>query len=214
MATLTTLMKRAGITQAALARLAKTTQPQINRLVKGERELTKTWADKIAPHLGVSSDELMFGDRTVPLVGFVGANSGASYYAEADANLGFAKAPPGVTPRTVAVEIRGDSLGGAFNGWLIYYDDRRDPPTDDLIGGLCVVGLASGQVLVKVLMRGRSDGRFDLFPGVTGTPLTDQIVDWAARVTAIMPPSQKTEVMQQVVAESATAAKKKRRKRR
>lgn len=194
MTRLTKLMKQAGLTQARLATLVGTTQPQIFRLLKGKRELTRDWAIKLAPHLHLSANELMFGDITVPLVGYVGAGTKAHFYAEADTNLGFARFPPGGTERTVAVEVRGDSLGGAFSGWLIYYDERRDPPTDDLLDTLCVVGLASGQVLVKTLMRGRVPGHWDLFAGVSGSPMTDQTVQWAARVTAMLPPSAKIEI--------------------
>lgn len=97
--------------------------------------------------------------------------------------------PRGGTEETVAVEVRGGSLGGAFDGWLIYYDERREPPTDDLLGMLCVIGLSSGQVVVKQLMRGRIPNHFDLFSGSGAEmPMTDQAVAWAARVTGIMPP--------------------------
>lgn len=191
---LTKLIRDAGLTQEALARLVDTSQPQINRLANEKRGLSREWAIKLAPHLKVSANDLMFGGLTVPVVGNVGAGSETHFYGQADANLGFARFPPGGSERTVAVEVRGDSLGGAFSGWLIYYDERRDPPTDDLLGALCVVGLSSGQVLVKTLMRGRLLGHWDLFAGVSGAPLTDQVVEWAARVTAILPPFNKIEI--------------------
>lgn len=129
----------------------------------------------------------MFGDRVVPLVGYVGAGSEAHFYADGDTQLGQAKMPPGGSERTVAVRVRGDSLGAPFDGWIIYYDTRRDPPTDDLLGQICVVGLPSGQVLVKQLMRGRLPGRYDLW-SVNAAPRTDEAVEWAALVTAMLPP--------------------------
>lgn len=86
------------------------------------------------------------------------------------------------------MEIRGDSLGAPFDRWIVYYDDRREPPTDDLLDNLCVLELASGQVLIKRVMRGRSPGHFDLWP-VIGSPMTDQVLVWAAKVTAMMPAS-------------------------
>lgn len=185
MGILTNYRKRAGLSQNRLAELVGTSQPQIQRLEKGTRGLSKKWATKIAPHVRTIPEELMFGDRSVPIVGIVSA--GEAHF-DVEANLGRARMPRGGAAETVAVEIRGDSLGGAFDGWLIYYDERREPPTDDLLGSLCVVGLASGQVLVKLLMRGRQPGHFDLFSGASGKPLTDQPVAWATRVAAIMPP--------------------------
>lgn len=188
MGVLTTYRKRAGLSQSALAEKAGTSQPQIQRLEKGTRGLSKKWATKIAPIVKAFPEELMFGDRAVPIVGIVSAGE-AHFGTKADGNLGLARMPRGGTEGTVAVEVRGDSLGGALDGWLIYYDQRREPPTDELLGALCVVGLKSGQVLVKMLMRGRIAGHYDLFPGSgAGVPLTDQAVEWAARVAGIMPP--------------------------
>jgi hypothetical protein len=187
MGILTSYRKRAGLSQSRLAELSGTSQPQIQRLETGTRGLSKKWATKIARHVRAIPEELMFGDRTVPVVGIVSAGE-AHFGSEADVNLGRARMPRGGTEETVAVEVRGDSLGSPFDGWLIYYDNRREPPTDDLLGMLCVIGLTSGQVLVKTLMRGRVEGHYDLFAGTGGLPLTDQAVAWAARVAGIMPP--------------------------
>lgn len=54
------LRKKLGMTQAALADLVGTTQPQIKRLEKGQRTLSKDWAERLAPHLGVTAENLMF----------------------------------------------------------------------------------------------------------------------------------------------------------
>jgi transcriptional regulator with XRE-family HTH domain len=184
---LAALRKRAGLSQGQLADRVGTSQPQIQRIEKGLRGLSREWALRIAPHLDAKPEELMFGDRTVPLVGHVGAGSEAHYYADSDGEIGRAKMPPGGSERTVSVRIKGDSLGAALDGWYVYYDDRRDPPTDDLLDKLCVVGLASGQVLIKRLMRGRIAGRYDLW-SVNGAPQTDELVIWAAPVSSMMPP--------------------------
>lgn len=53
--------ERAGLTQAELAELVGTSQPQIRRLEAGDRTLSKIWAEKLAPHVGMSAEELMFG---------------------------------------------------------------------------------------------------------------------------------------------------------
>lgn len=187
MSPLTRFRKAAGLSQGELAGLVGTSQPQIQRLEKGYRGLSKKWAIRIAPHVKASPEDLMFAGRNVPLVGHVGAGSEAHFYVS-EGEIGRAKMPPGGSERTVAVEIRGDSLGAPFEGWIVYYDDRRDPPTDDLIGHLCIVELVSGQVLIKLIMRGRIPGHFDLWP-VVGAPMTDQALRWGAKVIAMMPPS-------------------------
>lgn len=52
----------AGLTQARLAELARTSQPQIKRLEAGDRKLTREWAERLAPHLKLSPQKLMFGE--------------------------------------------------------------------------------------------------------------------------------------------------------
>ena len=93
----------------------------------------------------------------------------------------------GISPESVAVEVRGDSMRGiAEDGWLVYYDNRRDPPTDDLIGEICVVGLTNGEVLIKKLIRGRKKNHFDLESAAAPT-MHDVKVEWAAPVISIVP---------------------------
>ncbi|WP_150524001.1 helix-turn-helix domain-containing protein [Roseibium sediminis] len=51
-----------GLTQAGLADLIGTSQPQIRRLETGERQLTPDWAKRLAPHLGIEPAHLLFPD--------------------------------------------------------------------------------------------------------------------------------------------------------
>ncbi|MFK5281894.1 hypothetical protein ACI3PL_20290, partial [Lacticaseibacillus paracasei] len=77
----------------------------------------------------------------VPLVGYVGADNTTSMFSTDGLALDEVEGPEDATRTTVAVEIRGTSLGPVFDRWLVFYDDRRDPPDDSLFGRLCVVGL-------------------------------------------------------------------------
>src|SRR5262249_14168490 len=114
----------------------------------------------------------------VPVVGHVGAGARAHFHAAAQGDVDL---PPGGTASTVALEIRGESLGKIFNRWFLYYDSVRRPATPDLMGRLCVVGLADGRVLIKELQGGRSRGRFSL-RSPNQAPINDIAVDWAAGV--------------------------------
>lgn len=76
------LREKLEISQAKLAELANTSQPQIKRLEAGERELTKTWAERIAPHLGVTAEYLLFPEGKqadapveIPVISWVAASS-------------------------------------------------------------------------------------------------------------------------------------------
>jgi hypothetical protein len=123
---------------------------------------------------------------TVPIVGYVSAGARAHLFAEGQGPLGHVSAPDDAGPRTVAVEIRGESLGPFFVEWLVFYDDVRSPVTADLHGRLCVVGLPDGRVLVKKLQPSRAEGAFHLL-SQNEDPLLDQAVAWAASVTGMRP---------------------------
>lgn len=126
------------------------------------------------------------GLREVPLVGYVGAGAAAHYYANGDDGLGLVPAPEGATKETVAVEIRGESLGALFEHWLVYYDEVRSPVTHDMIGRLCVVGLPDDRVLVKKIQRSRAPGLYHLLSN-TEAPILDQEIMWAAKVRSMQP---------------------------
>lgn len=121
----------------------------------------------------------------IPLVGYVGA--GAATHFMPAGQLGEVDDPGGSTPQTVAVEIRGDSLGPLFDRWLVFYDDVRRPVTADLVGRLCVVGLDDGRVLIKKVQRSKNKrGLFNLV-SQTEEPINDVPVEWAAVVKNMVP---------------------------
>lgn len=59
---LKTLRERAGLTQQELADRVGTSQPQIRRLESGDRELTRTWAERLAPALKTTAMKILFPD--------------------------------------------------------------------------------------------------------------------------------------------------------
>lgn len=125
----------------------------------------------------------------VPIRGLVGAsgNDQASFYATGDDPQELAPPITGAGPDTVAVEIRGDSLGKAFNGWLAYYDARREPITEDLIGWLCVIEIDDGRVVAKIPRPARQAGRYHLMPNAGGEVIPDAKIVWAAKIIELRP---------------------------
>ena len=123
---------------------------------------------------------------TIPVVGFVGAGDAAHYYETGEGELDRAPAPADATALTVARQIRGQSIGRRFDGWLIFSDEARAPVTEDLHGELCVCGLPDGRVLVKWLEPARAAGLHHL-ASETEPTLYDQRVLWAAKVTSMRP---------------------------
>lgn len=122
----------------------------------------------------------------VPLVGYVGAGDLEHRFGDGHGLNETVEAPRGSSEKTVAVEVRGDSLGPFFDRALIFYDERYEPFDDSLLGQLCVVGLRDGQVLVKQVRRGSVQGRFTLY-GQFGSPIEDAEIAWAAPVLTVTP---------------------------
>src|SRR5690606_15686902 len=61
-----------GLSQATLAAMVNTSQPQILRLENGTRKLTKDWAERLAPALQTTPEALMFGTggpKGMPVLG-------------------------------------------------------------------------------------------------------------------------------------------------
>jgi transcriptional regulator with XRE-family HTH domain len=174
--------------QDQAAQALETTRNQYAKLEGGSRRLSDVWIARAAAAYGVDAGDVVTDRRAlVPVVGFVGAGSEAHFYGESQGPLGDAPAPDGSTAQTIAVEVRGDSLGSFFDGWLVFYDDVRSPITDDLIGRLCVVGLEDGRVLIKMIMRSKGNRElFDLH-GQFGEPILDAAVTWAAPVKSFVP---------------------------
>ena len=123
----------------------------------------------------------------VPVVGDVGAGAETRLNREGQGTFDWVPAPRDATPGTVAVRVRGTSMAGLIDdGALLFYDDRRDPPTADMNGTLAVIGLADGRVVVKKLYQGKR-GRWNLL-STNDNPILDQHVDWAAKVTSVRMP--------------------------
>lgn len=158
----------------------------------------RDWIFDTAAELGVISENVSSEDvaatlpeaarkRTVKLKGYVGAGAEAHYYSLADEDFEEVAAPMTVNDQTVAVEIKGTSLGPFFEAWLVYYDDVRSPVTPDMAGRLCVVGLSDDRILIKRLER-NGRGGYDLISNSNSEPRIENApIEWAACVTDMKP---------------------------
>ena len=187
---LKTARKAADLSQDDLAKMSGTSPQLIGQLERRE-VLTIKHVYAIAVVLKMPVRELdpdipTEQQMVVPIVGTVGAGAVASYYGDGDPPRDHVPAPPNSNENTVAVEIRGSSLGSLFDRWLVYYDEVHTPPTTEMLRKLCVVGLPDGRVLVKEIRPGTAKGLYHLVSQTEGI-IEDQIIDWAARVTALLP---------------------------
>ena len=135
--------------------------------------------------IGISEPRPMI--KQVRVVGYVGAGGEQSYYRYSQDQFEYVDPPPGATDQTVAVEIKGGSLGDAFKSWLVFYRDIRSPVTSDLFNRLCVIGLADDRILVKII-RSNGDGSFALESNANvEPPIPNAEIEWAAKVTDMRP---------------------------
>lgn len=185
--------KAAGVSQGKLGELVGASQTTLSSWERGRTEPTREDVQRIAAALGVPVASLEVGDqtydrvrRTVPLVGYVGAGAVAHYYASGDGALDQVEAPEDATEKTVAAEIRGESMGPLLERWLVFWDEVRNPVTADLLGHICVVGLPDDRILVKQLKQASAPGRFHLISN-NEAPMLDVEVMWAAKVKGMRP---------------------------
>lgn len=158
---------------------------------RGERGLRPEVAARYAKAFRVAAGWLLTGEGppvsgAIPVAGYAQAGDDVSSFGAGQGPLEYVKGPPDANDNTVAVEIRGVSLGPLLEGFLAFYDDRRDPPTADLAGKVCVCGLHGDGVVIKRMRLGSKPGHWHL-ESQTQPTMYDQIVLWAAPVTAILP---------------------------
>lgn len=176
-----------GWSQDVAAEKMGTTRNQLAKLEGSTRRLSEKWIQRAAEAFEVDQGEIVTErGRAVEVIGYVGAAAEAHLYSDAQGPFDEVRAPDNATDDTVAVIVRGDSLGSFFDRWLVFYDDVRRPVTPDLIGKLCVVGLPTGQVVIKKITATRNRGLYHLV-GQFGEPITDTPIEWAARVKEMRP---------------------------
>jgi len=178
--------RQKGIGSETLQKLAlglKTT-PMWLLKEEGPETLSEDHIDSAAVLGFGEGGQAKFG--TVRVVGYVGAGSEAHYYKYADEDFDEVPAPLGASDQTVAVEIKGKSFGPLMDSWLVFYDDVRSPVTEDLIGEVCVVGLADDRILIKEIKRERN-GSYTLLSNSSEPPIPNASIEWAAKVKDMRP---------------------------
>lgn len=135
-------------------------------------------------------------ERLVPVLGKVGAAADGELRMEnADRTTDFVPIPPGGTSKSAALMVQGNSMPDvAEDGSIIYFEDQKTPPTDDMIGRVVVVETEDHEVLVKRLQRGSSKKLYNL-ESIYGEPKRDVRLRWAARIIATIPPHQARKII-------------------
>ena len=164
---------------------------------RGGRDFGPDEARRYARRLGVAAEWLLTGYRAsaqrprpstiiARIHGYIGIGGEVHLYNVSQENFETIEVPELATDASVGLAIRGDSMGPAFTNWVLVYDDLREPVTPELIGEVCVIGLADRRVVIKRLMEGAVAGRYDLISQALPR-IRDVAVVWAAQVKALVP---------------------------
>jgi hypothetical protein len=125
--------------------------------------------------------------RTIPVMGYVGAGAEGHYYDVSQGYLDEIDPPESITNETEIVDLREHGLGPLFDRWLLCFGEIRGPVTPDLLEYVCVAGLDSGRLVVGLLQPGQTEGRYDVLSDF-GESFMDASLQWAARITTLLPP--------------------------
>ena len=180
------------MTQQQLAPMVGMAWQTLGKLERGASQLKVHQARRISQALGCDPDDLEEGapSRNVPVMGYVGAGAEIFPFGDIPEREGMrqVQCPVGLDPaKTIAAEVRGDSMFPIGDGWLIFFGRGNGVPYE-AVGQMCVVKLAhDGPTLVKHLRPGYRRGRFNLI-STNAAPREDVELDWAALVRAVLPP--------------------------
>ena len=186
------LRKERKLTLEQLGEKAGTSPQQVARLEKGERTMTRKWAEALAPHLGISPVQLVFPELaappnvTIPVFGYAGAREeiilpeGNAVHAIDEAEL------PSPSEGYAAVIVRGESMQPAYRpGDLLLFlpHGARTYALEELYDRDCVVVTEGGESFVKRVRKGRAPGLVDLVSyNPIIEPLYDQRLRWGAPI--------------------------------
>jgi transcriptional regulator with XRE-family HTH domain len=184
-------LKHTGKTRSGLAKALGRSPSAVTDLLNGHRRLRADEISLVAEYLGVEPPRLIGGGGKplapkAPLVGYVGAGAVAHFYAEGQGPFDEVDAANDSGPQTVALQVRGHSLGPLFDNWIMFYDNVRTTADEIAIGRLCVCGLFDGRVLIKGVKKSQATGQWNLLSN-TEPPIYDVNLDWAAPVREMRP---------------------------
>lgn len=152
---------------------------QINKLEKGQRELTIPWIKRLAAALGCEPQDLI-GDL-VPLVGYIGAGAEVFRLNSQDSGNGVKEVlgPPLGGNDLIALRVQGESMYPRYgDGDLIYSRQTGKFIEKECLHKECVIKLRNGAMYLKRLHAGCKPGRYTLRTH-NAPDVEDVEVEWA-----------------------------------
>lgn len=198
------IRKNAGLSMEQLASRVNTSRGQIYQLEKGLRKLSQDWMIRLAEALYCRPEEFIVyeSDSKIPVIAILGDKSevvavnnkvslmlSASlrepHFDKDSVHCDLVDAPPGLYPSgLVAIRVKGDAWEPYIREDEILFYERKAQSIANCVNERCVVALADGRVLFKVLKKGTQYGRYHLLS--PNSPIMEDVqVSWCAIVTEI-----------------------------
>lgn len=178
------LMDRKGIKAKPLAKKAGLGETAVRDIFEREEaDMRVGTLHKIAGALDVTVDDIL-GATAVAITGRVGAGGNVVY---AEAPLGHAPRPPGVSASLEALEVDGSSMLPRYSsGDIVYISREYDGVQEEDVGDFCAVRLLTGETYIKQLTYGSAPGFFTL-RSLNAEDIPDVELEWATPIIFVMP---------------------------
>lgn len=179
-----------GLTQAELGRrvVPPTSQQQIDKLEKAERQLTVDWLRRLSSALDCDPSDLLdpAGPRTVPIYGYAGGPDVVEWLGEGGGEA--VAAPPGIYDG-FAVRVRGNHYAPRyFDGAVLFCRRVNGASGKDLVGGDALIRLKDNRTVLRRVERAGKGGALTLTSYNLAMPLMiDVTPQWIAPVEWVKP---------------------------
>lgn len=172
--------KLRGMTLKELADKINTTPQTVQRLETANMTVSTDWLEKIARALLVEPADLIGSrsSREIQLIGRIGEQGRVNNVKQQQDSIIHLDVP---ADNPIAARL--DTTVGYFEAGTVVIANRfRQEDMDNAHGVDCLVSVKDGPILLRRLIRGRSQG-WTLVPHENGSEIQyDQAVEWAARI--------------------------------
>ncbi|MBL4802816.1 MAG: helix-turn-helix transcriptional regulator [Emcibacter sp.] len=178
---------------AEFARHSGVPKDSIHKYIKnGVNQPRGDTLDRLAVSLDVDllwlKEGMIGSSHYIPVVGYVGAGGEFLPFDDHAKGGGIDEvlAPPEMTEKAVAVQVRGDSMYPVYQEGDILFYTRNGEATniEQCIGKECVVQVSDGAIYIKILGKGSEPGLFTL-SSFNHPPIVDITIEWAAKVSYV-----------------------------
>jgi len=187
------LFRENQISQREVARRLNMDPGGLNRRLKGKARLQSTEAAELARLLHIPVEEVLTNagvrvdehiktprDTAVPLIGWIGVEM--DVHIEKVKGTKTVEAPPVAGRGLRALRFQtAMSKADAFDGAIAYFIPASTVHSD-AIGKLCVVTLADGMIVLRIVKPGYARGRYNLVSSIDGSVTEDAVIESAAPV--------------------------------